>query len=76
MSFNLTSWKFNAQIKDSIRFLTVLPKELIKFNKKVGEIIPTVVIGTTDDSLKFIDYNINLIIKYVGFKNYPSCHYI
>lgn len=42
-------------------FKSTLPKEL-----------NIVAIGSTDDAIKFIDYDHNVVEKYVGLKNYPT----
>lgn len=54
------------KIQDSIKILCVCEK--LTPNKS-----HIVVIGGTDDSIKFIDYDFNIVEKFIGFKNYPSC---
>lgn len=76
MCFDLTAWKSTAKINDTIRYLALLPKHLMKYPKIVGESESTVILGTMDNSLKFVDYNLNTIFKFVGYKNYPNCCFL
>lgn len=53
-------------IQDSLKLVKVCSK-LIPKEENIAAF------GSTDDTLKFINYNSNKVTKYIGFKNYPTC---
>lgn len=53
-------------IQDSLKLVKVCSK-LIPKEENIAAF------GSTDDALKFINYNSNKVTKFIGFKNYATC---
>ena len=65
MALELPTMHENRKIQDSIKILKL-------FDHIVPNGCNIIGVGSTDDAIKFIDYNHNIVEKYVGIKNYPT----
>lgn len=58
-----------GKVQDQIRFLTLLDPILPKDHCAL-------LMGSSDNSIKIVDYANNAAIKFTGLKNFPSCCYL
>jgi hypothetical protein len=65
VALHLSTLHENRKIQDSIKILKL-------FERIAPAESNIVAVGSTDDAIKFIDYEHSIVDKFVGFKNYPT----